>query len=102
MSEHPELEQWAERLQAAYDIPDAPVDIDKILSLAGEAAHTIARPAAPVTTYIAGFAAGLAAGHQTASETKAAAAADLVARQLLARIRDAAASDHDADGPRGR
>ncbi|WP_309081227.1 DUF6457 domain-containing protein [Zhihengliuella sp.] len=102
MSDHPELEQWADRLQAAYDIPDAPVDIDRILSLAGEAAHTITRPAAPVTTYIAGFAAGLAAGHQTASEQKAAAAADLVARQLLAEIRDADDAGPDSEAPRGR
>jgi hypothetical protein len=33
-----------------------------ILALAGDAAHAIVRPAAPITTFLAGYAAGLAGG----------------------------------------
>jgi hypothetical protein len=39
-----------------------PADRDAILGLAGKAAHTIVRPAAPLTTFLAGYAAGLAGG----------------------------------------
>ena len=35
---------------------------DTILGLAGEAAHGVERPAAPITTFLAGYAAGLAGG----------------------------------------
>lgn len=62
MSEMPELDDWVAELLKGLEIPDAPVDIDAILGMAGVAAHSIIRPAAPVTTYVAGFAAGLAAG----------------------------------------
>lgn len=81
---HPELEEWARELAAAYGIPDAPVDVERILSLAGEAAHTIVRPAAPLTTYIAGYAAGLAAARSESGGENAAAEADAVARRLIA------------------
>lgn len=68
MSEIPELDAWVAELLAGLEIPDAPIDVDAILGMAGVAAHTIVRPAAPVTTYVAGFAAGLAAGAGMAGE----------------------------------
>lgn len=37
------------------------LDVGAILALAGVAAHAVVRPAAPVTTYLVGYAAGIAA-----------------------------------------
>jgi hypothetical protein len=62
------LQQWCERLLAAFELEDSRVDIDAVLGLAGQAAHAVVRPAAPLTTFIAGYAAGLAAGSGQASE----------------------------------
>jgi len=90
VAEQPELEPWVSELLEAFEIPDAPIDIDAVLSLAGVAAHQIVRPAAPLTTYIAGFAAGLAAGSGQAPEAECVRAADRVAREVLRRRAEAA------------
>lgn len=55
------LAAWVTRLATELGLGDVPVDIDAILSLAGVAAHAVLRPAAPLTTYIVGYAAGRAA-----------------------------------------
>ena len=47
MAEQPELEPWVSELLEAFEIPDAPIDIDAVLSLAGAAAHQIVRPPPP-------------------------------------------------------
>ena len=52
------LEEWCRALLQAYELEDVQVDVNAILSLAGVAAHSVVRPAAPLTTFIAGFAAG--------------------------------------------
>ncbi|WP_102161155.1 DUF6457 domain-containing protein [Zhihengliuella halotolerans] len=83
-SEHPELDAWARELMVAYGLEDAPVDVERILSLAGEAAHSIVRPAAPLTTWIAGYAAGLAAARSESGGENAAAEADALARRVIA------------------
>lgn len=62
------LTEWCGRLLKAYELEDSAVDIDAVLSLAGKAAHGVVRPAAPLTTFIAGYAAGLAVGSGQASE----------------------------------
>ncbi|MBC7517383.1 MAG: hypothetical protein H7248_00610 [Microbacteriaceae bacterium] len=54
------LADWSARLSAELGL-DISVDIDAILSLAGVAAHTVIRPAAPLTTFLVGYAAGRAA-----------------------------------------
>lgn len=41
---------------------DADVPTDELLDLARVAAHNVARPAAPLTTFLAGLAAGRAGG----------------------------------------
>lgn len=94
MSEIPELDPWVAELLAGLEIPDAPIDIDAILGMAGVAAHTIVRPAAPVTTYIAGFAAGLAAGAGMAGET---AAMEGARRRVNALLDLRASGPRDAD-----
>lgn len=51
-----ELESWTRELATALGI-DASVDVAAVLDLARVAAHGVARPAAPLTTFIAGIAA---------------------------------------------
>lgn len=55
------LTDWSRRLVDALQILDFTVDTQEILGLAGHAAHAVVRPAAPLTTFIVGYAAGLAA-----------------------------------------
>lgn len=53
------LTRWWQVLCAELGIaPDA--DPEALLDLAGTAAHSIVRPAAPLTTFLVGYAAGLA------------------------------------------
>lgn len=77
------LEAWADEVRAALDI-DAAVDVKAVLGLAGVAAHSVVRPAAPLTTYLVGFAAGQAAARGE-DPALAAAEATRVARELAAR-----------------
>ena len=55
------LHDWVARVCAASDLDPAVVDISAVLDLAKDAAHGIARPAAPLTTFMAGYLAGQAA-----------------------------------------
>jgi hypothetical protein len=57
------LYRWAERVAADLGAPGWTAEQDTvtaILDVSREAAHRVARPAAPVTTFIAGVAVGLA------------------------------------------
>ena len=56
---------WDE-LSAALGLADVPIERDALLSLAGDAAHGVVRPAAPLTTFLAGYAAGLKGGDRAA------------------------------------
>jgi len=77
------LDAWADEVRAALGI-DVEVDVKAVLGLAGVAAHAVVRPAAPLTTYLVGFAAGRAAA---SGQDPAAAAeeATRVAKDLAAR-----------------
>ena len=79
MPEPRTLEEWVVELAAALDLPTDSADITLLLDLARDAAHTVARPAAPVTTFLVGLAAGRAGGRPGDVAT----AAD-TARELLA------------------
>lgn len=69
-SEMPELDAWLLDLCVAAGIDPARVDRDAVLALAGRAAHAVVRPAAPVTTYVAGLLVGAAvADGQDAAES---------------------------------
>lgn len=58
-----ELDAWAATLSTALHLPDGfEVDIAAVLDLARDAAHGVARPAAPLTTFLVGLAAGLQGG----------------------------------------
>jgi hypothetical protein len=88
-SQEETLEEWCRALLQAYELEDVQIDVNTILSLAGVAAHSVVRPAAPLTTFIAGFAAGLVAGSGQATNAAAMTAAMDRARIL--------AADYDAE-----
>lgn len=54
------LEEWAARLADELGQEGFTFDIDAVLDLAGEAARAVLRPAAPLTTFLVGYAAGRA------------------------------------------
>ncbi len=78
------LHEWTEKLLAAFEIEGTDVDIDAVLGLAGRAAHGVVRPAAPLTTFVVGYAAGLAVGSGQADEQVAMRSATAVADALCA------------------
>ncbi len=91
------LEDWCRALLQAFELEDVEVDVNEVLALAGDAAHSVVRPAAPLTTFIAGFAAGLASGSGQAPDAASMQAAMGVARALA---QDYAAADSPADPAR--
>ncbi|SHE66913.1 DUF6457 domain-containing protein [Streptoalloteichus hindustanus] len=59
------LDDWIEALRAELGAelgPDVDVDIRALLDVARVAAHSVDRPAAPLTTFLIGYAAGRAGG----------------------------------------
>jgi hypothetical protein len=74
------LSSWVDELRTALEI-EADLDISAVLGLAGVAAHAVVRPAAPLTTYLVGFAVGRATAYG-ADPTEAAATATQIAREL--------------------
>jgi hypothetical protein len=51
------LEEWVKAVCAELGIHEA-IDRDQVLNLTRDVAHAVARPAAPVTAYLVGLAAG--------------------------------------------
>ena len=51
------MEEWIQAVRLELGIDDS-VDVDVILDIARVAAHNVARPAAPVTTFLLGVAVG--------------------------------------------
>jgi hypothetical protein len=64
------LVEWAQHVCAELELPEEIVkaDVDRILDLAKDAAHSVARPAAPLTTYLVGIAVGRGADPVEAAE----------------------------------
>lgn len=62
------LEDWVATVRVALRL-DADVDEALVLELAREAAHGVARPAAPLTTYLLGVAVARGADPRTAAAT---------------------------------
>lgn len=56
MSASRDVESWSRELVTELGLDIAP-DVAAVLDLARIAAHGVARPAAPLTTYLAGYAA---------------------------------------------
>lgn len=76
------LQDWCRALLQALELEGVEIDVNEVLALAGVAAHSVVRPAAPLTTFIAGYAAGLASGSGKASDATTMQAAMAVARRL--------------------
>lgn len=55
------LQEWTDVVQEALGT-DTEVDIDLVLDLARDAAHSVARPSAPLTTFLLGYAAAQRGG----------------------------------------
>jgi hypothetical protein len=53
-----DLDRWITELCAALDLEPSVVNRDLLLDLARDAAHGVGRPAAPLTTFLVGLAAG--------------------------------------------
>jgi hypothetical protein len=62
---------WIEQIAGEMGVP-VPADVEIILDVAKDAAHRVERPAAPVTTYLLGYAVANGADPQSV--------ADLIAR----------------------
>lgn len=61
--EIPGLDAWLEDARELFGLPDDPgAHAELLLKVASVAAHTVARPAAPLTTFLVGLAAGLRGG----------------------------------------
>ena len=56
------LDDWMATVAAELGLDDLDVDVEQVLDLAADAAHAVVRPAAPLTTFVAGLAAGRAGG----------------------------------------
>ncbi|GMA34271.1 DUF6457 domain-containing protein [Demequina litorisediminis] len=52
---------WVEALAGELGIDTAVVDVQRLLDVARDAAHAVARPSAPLTTFLIGYAVGQAA-----------------------------------------
>ena len=52
-----DLPEWIDQITTALGVERDLVDIDRLLEVAGDVAHQVARPAVPVTMFVAGLAA---------------------------------------------
>jgi Domain of unknown function (DUF6457) len=86
------LADWVAQLTAALDLDAGTVDTTLVLDVAREAAHGVARPAAPLTTFLIGLSAGSRGGGQAEVEHAAG-----IARRLFAE-HASAAPPRAADG----
>jgi hypothetical protein len=69
------LAEWLDAVRQYLDL-DVPVDVDAVLDLARAASHGVTRPAAPLTTFIAGYALGHGGRDAVTLVTELAAMAD--------------------------
>ncbi len=56
------LDDWVADVAAALNLDPAALDTDLVLDLTRDVAHGVARPAAPLTAFLVGLAAGRAGG----------------------------------------
>lgn len=60
------LDDWVADAAAALGLDASALDVPGVLDLARDVAHGVARPAAPVTAFLVGLAAGRAGGDAAA------------------------------------
>lgn len=68
-----QLDAWVHALATELGIDPAEVDVQLLLDVARDAAHSVTRPTAPLTTFLVGYAAGK--GAMSASQASATATA---------------------------
>ena len=73
------LDSWVHELTTALGVDASAVNVPLLLDVARDAAHGVARPAAPLTTFLVGLAAGRSGG-----DPEAVAEAAATAQRLLA------------------
>ncbi len=71
------MDDWLTALCERLGVPIDDVDVPVVLDVAAETAHQVERPAAPVTTFVVGYAAALRGGGAQAVASAAGAATDL-------------------------
>jgi Domain of unknown function (DUF6457) len=86
------LAAWVAELATALEVDADALDRNLVLDVARDAAHGVARPAAPLTTFLVGLAAGLRGG--TAEDV--AEAAELAQRLALAHGSDGTDQERSA------
>jgi hypothetical protein len=74
------LHDWIDELCDVLELEDAEVDEGLILDVARDAAHEVERPAAPITTFLVGFAAAQRGGSPAIVEELAARAQALAVK----------------------
>ncbi|MBG6215559.1 hypothetical protein RCH23_003508 [Cryobacterium sp. CAN_C3] len=79
----PELRDWSRQLTQALLILDLQVDRNLLLDLAAESS-AVSPSAGPISTFVVGYAAGLAAATGEKNATAAVESAAAVARQICA------------------
>jgi hypothetical protein len=85
------LPDWSKELSIALGI-EIDVDIKTVLDLARDAAHQVERPAAPVTTFLVGYAAALRGGSAD-DVTDCVAIASRLAAAQVSRISDGSTAE---------
>jgi Domain of unknown function (DUF6457) len=78
------LTEWTEQLSEALAVVDLEFEADAVLDLARDAAHQIDRPAAPLTTFLVGYAAALRGGKPSDLEDCIDIATELIAELTVA------------------
>ena len=78
------MEDWIAAAKAELGI-DLEVDVDKLLDLTKVVAQSVARPAAPITAFLVGYAAAQSGGGTAAVSEASARAAALAERHAAAR-----------------
>lgn len=53
-----QLDAWVTALSEELELDPVDVDVQLLLDVARDAAHSVTRPAAPLTTFLVGYAAG--------------------------------------------
>jgi hypothetical protein len=71
------LDEWAAALRARFGLAEEDVPVGLVLDLAGTVAHSVARPAAPFSAFVAGLVAGRAGGSPDDISAAVAAVAEL-------------------------
>lgn len=87
------LDAWCAELSQALGLTQEVAlrpDVQLLLDLSRDAAHSVARPAAPLTTYLVGLCAGLAGGTPEAVQAASAIARDLALGTRLGTATDGA------------